>query len=123
MLCWEVSGVLSSRRGDNTNRCILQPGVYGRAHGGTERIVRAVRQACMDFVFVAHPQLERSGEEGRERGDFLAHSWQRNVAQRALAFSYSVLCWAHPGPQPHTSAQPVLYLSVTRLAERAATRC
>jgi hypothetical protein len=32
--------------------------------------------ACLDFVFVAHPQLERSGVEGRKGGDFLAHSWQ-----------------------------------------------
>src|SRR6516165_2277888 len=27
-------------------------------------------------VVVAHPHLELIDEEGRERGDFLAHSWQ-----------------------------------------------
>ena len=30
----------------------------------------------MGFVFVAHPQLERSGDEGREGEDFPAQSWQ-----------------------------------------------
>ena len=38
----EVSGIFSSRRADNTNRRILQPRCYGRAHAVTECIV-AVR--------------------------------------------------------------------------------
>ena len=41
MLCRDVSGVLSSRGGDDANGRILQPCFY--AHGGTERIIHAVR--------------------------------------------------------------------------------
>ena len=43
MLCRNVSGVLSSGRGDDTHRRAFQPSLYGRTHGGTERLVRAVR--------------------------------------------------------------------------------
>ena len=41
----------------------------------SECIIHAC-QACPDFVVVAHPQLEVSGDEGREGGDILALSWQ-----------------------------------------------
>ena len=43
MLSRDVSVVLSSGRGDNTHRRSFQPSLYGLAHGGTERIVHAVR--------------------------------------------------------------------------------
>ena len=43
MLCRDVSGVLSSRRRDDTYRRAFQARFYRRAHGGTERLVRAVR--------------------------------------------------------------------------------
>jgi len=65
MLCWEVSGVLSSRRGDDTYRRILQPRCYSCAHGGTECVIHAVRQ---DVVVVAHPHSEVIDDEGREGG-------------------------------------------------------
>ena len=74
-LCCNVFGVLGSRRGDYANRSILQPCFYGLAHADTECIIHAC-QACPDFVVVAHPQLEVSGDEGREGGDILALSWQ-----------------------------------------------
>ena len=35
----DVFGVLSSRRGDDTNRRIFQSRRYGRAHTATERLV------------------------------------------------------------------------------------
>src|SRR5437016_5124653 len=54
-------GIFSARRGDNTNRRILQPCFYGRTHTGTECFVAldlsglAVRNVCLNFVeFVAH---------------------------------------------------------------------
>jgi hypothetical protein len=60
-LCWDVLGAFGSRRGDNTDRRILQPCFYGRTHTGTECFVPldlsglTVRNVCLDFVeFVAH---------------------------------------------------------------------
>jgi len=90
MLCRNVSGVLSSRCGDDTHRRILQPCFYGRAHGGTERIIHAVRYAFLDFVFVAHPHLEIIDDERREGGYFLALAWQRATRPVDAAISVGI---------------------------------
>ena len=39
MLCWDVFGVLSSGRGDDTNRRTFQPRYYRLAHASTECVV------------------------------------------------------------------------------------
>jgi len=57
VLCWDVFGVLSSRRGDDTNRRILQSCKYGLAHTGTECVVHVSMTGvvrCTDFVLAAH---------------------------------------------------------------------
>ena len=103
MLCRNVSGVLSSRCGDDTHRRILQPCFYGRAHGGTERIIHAVRYAFLDFVFVAHPHLEIIDDERREGGYFLALAWQRATRPATRRFQLVSLIIAaerqHPAIQ------------------------
>jgi hypothetical protein len=38
-LCWDIFRVFRSRRGDNADRRILQPGCYGRMRAGAECIV------------------------------------------------------------------------------------
>ena len=57
-LCWDVFGVLSSRRRDDTNRRTFQSRYYGLAHASTECLVHVhvtgVRSVQMDFVVVVH---------------------------------------------------------------------
>src|SRR6516162_6736739 len=43
-------------------------------------------------VVVAHPHLELIDEEGRERGDFLAHSWQCTTLSVTWPRSCALCC-------------------------------
>jgi len=61
LCCWDVFGVLGSRRCDDTNRRILQARCYGHTHTGAESVVHipvtGVRYVEMGFVVVAHGEV------------------------------------------------------------------
>ena len=67
-LCRDVFGIFDAGRGDNANRRIFQPRIYGSAHTGTERRVHlemtGVRYVQMGFVVVAHWPPSKKGPQG-----------------------------------------------------------